>query len=128
MKVVRLSALRTGRVYPPRNIPGTHFCWRLCQSQGHSATGRIMSIKNSSDINGNRTRDLPAGSAVPQPTASPCAPCNILQTENSTPNLYKIFYLPINAATCFGLSCWPSAVSSYKFFFKHVQLMRRLTL
>jgi hypothetical protein len=25
MKVVRLSALRTGRVYPPGNIPGTHF-------------------------------------------------------------------------------------------------------
>jgi hypothetical protein len=26
MKVVRLSAPRTGRLYPPGNIPGTHFC------------------------------------------------------------------------------------------------------
>ena len=26
MKVVRLSALRTGRLYPQGNIPGTHFC------------------------------------------------------------------------------------------------------
>jgi hypothetical protein len=26
MKVVRLSALCTGRLYPPGNIPGTHFC------------------------------------------------------------------------------------------------------
>ena len=26
MKVVRLSALRTGRLYPPGNIPGTYFC------------------------------------------------------------------------------------------------------
>jgi hypothetical protein len=26
LKVVRLSVLRTGRVYPPGNIPGTHFC------------------------------------------------------------------------------------------------------
>jgi len=26
MEVVRLSALRTGRLYPPGNIPGTHFC------------------------------------------------------------------------------------------------------
>ena len=26
MKVIRLSALRTGRLYPPGNIPGTHFC------------------------------------------------------------------------------------------------------
>jgi hypothetical protein len=25
MKVVRLSAIRTGRLYPPGNIPGTHF-------------------------------------------------------------------------------------------------------
>jgi hypothetical protein len=26
MKVVRLSALCTGRLYPPGNTPGTHFC------------------------------------------------------------------------------------------------------
>jgi hypothetical protein len=26
MKVERLSALRTGRLHPPGNIPGTHFC------------------------------------------------------------------------------------------------------
>jgi hypothetical protein len=30
-------------------------------------TGRIISMKNSNDIIGNRTRDLPACSAVPQP-------------------------------------------------------------
>jgi hypothetical protein len=26
MKVLKLSALFTGRLYPPGNIPGTHFC------------------------------------------------------------------------------------------------------
>ena len=26
IKVVRLSALSTGRLYPPGNIPVTHFC------------------------------------------------------------------------------------------------------
>jgi hypothetical protein len=26
MKVVRLSALNTGRLYPPGKFPGTHFC------------------------------------------------------------------------------------------------------
>jgi hypothetical protein len=31
-------------------------------------TGRIKSLKNSSDSIGNRTLDLPAYSAVPQPT------------------------------------------------------------
>jgi len=58
---------------PPRNIPGTHFCQRLSQHQGHSAAGRIMSLKNSNDTIRNRTRDLPACSSVPQPTATPRA-------------------------------------------------------
>jgi len=49
MKVVRLSALRTGRFYPPGNIPGTHFCERLSQPHGQSEAGRIMSMENSSD-------------------------------------------------------------------------------
>ena len=74
MKVVRLSALRTGHLYPPGNIPGTHFYQRLSQPQGHSAAGRIMSMKNVNDTIGNRTRDLPTCSAVPQPTAPPRAP------------------------------------------------------
>ena len=67
--MVRLSALRTGRLYSPGNIPGTNFCYRLSRPQGHSAAGRIVSMKNSKDTIGNRTRDLPTCSAVPQPTA-----------------------------------------------------------
>jgi hypothetical protein len=54
MKVVRLSALRTGRFYPPENIPGTYFYQRLSRPQGHSAAERIMSMKNSNDTIGNR--------------------------------------------------------------------------
>ena len=72
--VVRLSALRTGRFLPPGNNPATHFCQRLSQPQGNSAFGRIMSMKNFSDIIRIRTRDLPACKAVPQPTAPPRAP------------------------------------------------------
>jgi hypothetical protein len=49
MKVVRLSSLRTSRLYPPGDVPGTHFCYRLSQPQGHSATGRIKSMKSSND-------------------------------------------------------------------------------
>jgi len=59
---------------PPGNIPGTHFCWRLSRPQGHSAAWRIVSMKNSNGTIGNRTRDLLACSAVPQPTATPRAP------------------------------------------------------
>jgi hypothetical protein len=36
--------------------------------------GRIKSMKNSNDSIGNQTRDVPACSAVPQPTAPPRAP------------------------------------------------------
>jgi hypothetical protein len=54
---------------PPGNIPATYFCDRLSRPQDHSAAGRIMSMKNSSEFIGNRTRNFPACSAVPQPTA-----------------------------------------------------------
>ena len=57
MKAVRSSALRTGRLYYPGNILGTHFCYRLFQRQGHSAAGRILSTKNYKDTIGNRIRD-----------------------------------------------------------------------
>jgi len=43
----RLSALWTSHLYPPGNTPGTHFCYRLSRTQGHSAIGRFfMSMKN----------------------------------------------------------------------------------
>jgi len=64
---------------PPGNIPGTHFCYRLSQPQGHSAPGRVMSMKTSKETIGNLTGDLPACSTVPQPTAPPAACPVILQ-------------------------------------------------
>ena len=42
MKLVRLSVLRTGRLYPPT----THFWQRLCRLQGHSAAEMIMLRNN----------------------------------------------------------------------------------
>jgi hypothetical protein len=45
MKVAGLSALRTGRLYPQRNVPGTHFCHRLSQPQDHIAARRIVLMK-----------------------------------------------------------------------------------
>jgi len=58
----------------PGNIPGTHFVWSLSRPQGHSAAGRIMSMKKFNDTIRDRTRDIPACSAVPQPTAPPRDP------------------------------------------------------
>jgi hypothetical protein len=70
---VRLSVLPTGRPLPPRKILGTHFCQRLSRPQGHSAAGKITSIEKSSDLIGNRIRDLQACSTVPEPTTPPRA-------------------------------------------------------
>ena len=50
---------------PPGNAPGTHFCYRLSRPQGHSAIGRIMSVKNSNDTSCDRTSDLSICSAAP---------------------------------------------------------------
>ena len=69
MKAIGLLALCTGCLYPTGDIPGTHFSWRLSRLQSHSAAGRFMSMENSNDTIGNRTRDLPTCSAVPQPPA-----------------------------------------------------------
>jgi hypothetical protein len=70
---------------PIGNIPDTYFCYRLSQPQGHIAAGRAMPIKNSNDTIGNRNRDLPACSAVPQPTA--------LHTQNKNNKISMKCYL-----------------------------------
>jgi hypothetical protein len=60
-----------GRLYFPGGIPGTHFCLRLSRPQGHSAVTRIKQMRNPNDPIGNRSLDLSACSAEPQPTAPP---------------------------------------------------------
>jgi hypothetical protein len=66
-RISRQSAYEGGRVVspmqrpplPPGDIPGTHFCYRLIRPQGHSAAGRIKSMKNLNHPIGNRSRNLP---------------------------------------------------------------------
>ena len=53
-----VSPMRRAPLHPG-NIPGTHFCYRPSRPQSHCAAGRIMSMKNSTDIIRNRTRKLP---------------------------------------------------------------------
>ena len=53
-------------------------------------------MKNSSDTIGNRTRDLPTCSAVPQPTAPPRAPSHNV----GLPNQGKIWYHHVSMSVC----------------------------
>jgi hypothetical protein len=67
-EVVRLTCRRS---FTPKKIPNTHFYYRQSRTRGHSVAGRIRSIEKSNDLIGNRIRDLPACSIVPQPTTLP---------------------------------------------------------
>jgi len=61
----KVVSLTHRELLPPGNTPGTHFCYRLSRTQGHSAIGRIMSMKNSNDTIWNRTSNLPICSTAP---------------------------------------------------------------
>jgi len=89
MTVVRLSALRHRPPLPAENIPVIYFFWGLSQTQFHSAAGGIKSKKIFDDTIGNRTREVSAFSAEPQPTAPPaaCTSCKIILLK------YEIGYL-----------------------------------
>ena len=81
-QISRQSAHESGKVaspmhrppLPPENISVLISVRGWVNPQGHSAAGRIVSMKHFTDTIGNRTRDLLACSAVPQPTAVPRAP------------------------------------------------------
>ena len=73
--ISRQSAHKGGKVVRPTHRPPLPHRKISCYTfLLKAAAGRIVSMKNSKDKIGNRTRDLPACSAVPEPTALPRAP------------------------------------------------------
>jgi hypothetical protein len=109
--VLRLSALSTGRLYP-KKYSLYSFLLEAESPQGHSTAGRIMSMKNSVDTIGNRTRDLPTCSSVPQPTALPRVPPIYLGYL-----LILLFYLLL----CFlFLLCFPPNICMRCFQFYYI--------
>ena len=101
MKVVRLLALHTGHFYPQEiflviiSVRGWVNPRVIVRPEG------LLSMPNSNDTIGNRTRDLPACSTVPQPTA-----------PSRVPVIMKKDYY-------YNLSC---QVTLFDFFFSYIHL------
>jgi hypothetical protein len=93
----------------PRKIVGTHFCYSLSRPQGHSAAGRIRSIEKSTNLIGNRTRDLLACNIVPQPTALSGAPYHSSMIEQ----LSFTGWGPLGASDTIGLLYQPRMMDEY---------------
>ena len=55
--------------FTPQKVPWYSFMLETLSIPGHSAAGRIMSMKNTNDTIGNRPCDFTAFSAVLQPNA-----------------------------------------------------------
>ena len=75
---------------PPGNASGTHFCYRLSRPLGHSAIGRIMSMKNSNDTIWNRTSYLNDKIDIDEITALSLQVWEwILACENACPTVWR---------------------------------------
>jgi hypothetical protein len=67
-----------------------------------------MSMKNSNDTIGNRTRDLPPWSAVPKPTAPPRAPIH----PHTYPNLICVCALSVHSVSWLCMRCTPHSLET----------------
>jgi hypothetical protein len=94
-----LSAQSSGRLYLPGNIHGNHFCQSLSRPLGHNPIGSIMSMKNSGDTIGNRTRDRPAGGTVPQQTTTPRTPVHGMRDIKFASVLLSVSGLSVRTVT-----------------------------
>ena len=104
MNVARLSFLSTVRLYPSVKIPDTNFCQRLSRPQGHSAAGRVKSMKTSKALSGieQATFRLLAQCFRPPRCFSHDSPvrCNVHIIENVSTALAQSLFRVIQLFRC----------------------------
>ena len=98
MNVVMLSALRIGRLYSPRNIPATHFCYRLNRIHRHFTVGRIMSIRHNSD--NWRLSGLQHSGSTNRATCERCFNKNVRITERKCKNFFLFSHYTSKGIEC----------------------------
>jgi len=82
MKFIRLSALRTDRLYPKNKYSRYSFPLDAESTPGPQCGRKnYVNKKICSETIGNQTHDLQASSAVPQPTAPPCVGAIMLASK-----------------------------------------------
>jgi hypothetical protein len=69
-----VSRFAPAALYPSQEDSWYSFLLEVSRHQGHGAAESIRLLEKSNDLNGNRTRDLPVCSIVPQSTTLPRAP------------------------------------------------------
>jgi hypothetical protein len=103
--ISRQSAHAGGKVVSPTHrppLPTRKYSWYSFLSEADStpAAGRIMSMKNSSDTIGNRTRDLPTCSAVPQPKCDTAYPLTLSGVHITCMTFRNQFHFIICCKSC----------------------------
>jgi hypothetical protein len=81
--VVMLLVLRSGRIFL------LLITITLSQPQGNTTVGKIKSNKKPNELIGNRTRDLPTCSIVPQPTALQRSAISLLEYVQSKTEAWR---------------------------------------
>jgi len=133
LRLPNFKKIGTGSLYRPGSIPGTRCCLSSSRPQGYSAAGRAISMKNSSDVIGYRTRDLRACSAVPQPNTLPlmlqlfkgraltwgyCGPCecNVAVILHAGHSLLKNRHRFVSFRSSGYVPCEKRLIDEYSFF------------
>jgi hypothetical protein len=91
---------------PPRKYSWYSVLLEAESAPGHCVAGKIVSMKNSNDTISNWTCNLPACSAVPQPTVSPRTPITLSNDSKTLMSASVHMCVCMHACMCVCVCVW----------------------